>query len=87
GLSAMVDRQRNPDARAMRALAILDGLRCGLTDLKPWPATKSPAAPSSDLLTWSAIPRRSRISTLKISRATHLRQEVGSAPRVVYEAL
>lgn len=34
GLAALVDRQRNPDARAMKALAVLDGLRCGLTDLK-----------------------------------------------------
>lgn len=34
GLAALVARQSNPDARAMKALAILDGLRCGLTDLK-----------------------------------------------------
>lgn len=34
GLAALVDRQRNPDARATKALAVLDGLRCGLTDLK-----------------------------------------------------
>lgn len=34
GLAALVARQRHPEARAMKALAVLDGLRCGLTDLK-----------------------------------------------------
>jgi hypothetical protein len=34
GLIALVDRQKGPDARANKALAVLDGLKCGVTDLK-----------------------------------------------------
>lgn len=34
GIIALVDRQKGPDARANKALAVLDGLKCGVTDLK-----------------------------------------------------